>query len=537
MSWLKTLIRKRFGGYMHALQPIDSSLPSKWQGQDPPPRVAVIGAGLAGMGAACDLSERGLSVTLMERNPYLGGKVGAWTETADDGSELEVEHGFHAFFRHYYNLNALLDRTGVRPHMRAIEDYLILEHDGTPWSFKDVETTPVLNLIALCRRGLYRVRDILFTRALHEMDVFLSYDRETIFAELDAVSYREFAERAELPPKLRLVFNTFARAFFADDDRLSMAELIKSFHFYYLSHDHGLIYEYPAGDYQQTVLRPFRAYMEARGVEIRLGHTCSTLQVDARGGLQVDGESFDHVVLATTSQGARGIVEASPTLREAAPETSERLLAQRSSQRYAVLRLWIDRDVREGLPVFVSTQRRQVLDSVTFYHRITDAGRRHHLASGGGAVLELHCYAVPDDLDDAAVARSLEQELLHYFPELRGFRARHQVLQVRDDFTAFHIGMAATRPETATEVPGLHLAGDWVKLPCPAMLMEAAATSSLLATNAVLAAHGLRPYPVWTVPTRGLLPRRPGKRAAAAALPAQTTQHARPWPGYNQKDR
>jgi hypothetical protein len=56
------------------------------------------------------------------------------------------------------------------------------------------------------------------------------------------------------------------------------------------------------------------------------------------------------------------------------------------------------------------------------------------------------------------------------------------------------------------------------------MLMEAAVTSSLLATNAVLATHGLRPYPVRTVPVRGLLPRRPGKRRAVAALPAHTAQ-------------
>ena len=303
-----------------------------------------------------------------------------------------------------------------------------------------------------------------------------------------------------------------------------MAELIKSFHFYYLSHDHGLIYEYPAGDYQQTVLGPMRAYMEARGVEVRLGHACTSVEVAAGGGLRVDGEPFDHVILATTGGGARAIAEASPTLRAAAPDTSQKLLALRSSQRYAVLRLWIDRDAREGLPVFVSTERMQVLDSVTFYHRVTEACARYHRESGGGAVLELHCYAVPDDLDETAIARAFERELLHYFPELEGYRVRHRVLQVRDDFTAFHVGMAANRPETETGVPGLYLAGDWVKLPCPAMLMEAAVTSGLLATNAVLATHGLRPSPVWTVPVRGLLPRRPGKRRAVAALPAQTAQ-------------
>lgn len=503
-SALARMIRGRFGGYVHQLEEVDETLPLRWdEERGPAPRVAVVGAGLAGMGAACDLSDRGLSVTLIDKNDYLGGKVGAWYETAEDGTRLEVEHGFHAFFRHYYNLNGLLDRTGVRPHMVAIDDYLIIEEDGTEWRFKDVEESPVLNLIALAKGGLYRFRDILFTRALHEMDVFLAYDRDQVFDELDDTSYRSFAERAELPAKLRLVFNTFARAFFSDDERLSMAELIKSFHFYYLSHDHGLTYDYPAGDYQECVLGPIARYMEERGVDVRLGEEIGAVEPLDGGGFAIDGERFDHVVLATSSVGARAIAEASPQLEARAGGLVDTLRALRPSQRYAVWRLWVDRDVREGLPVFVSTERRQVLDAVTLYHRITPEARTW--AEGGGAVLEVHCYAVPDELDEAQIRQAFTSELLHYFPELEGMTIEHDVLQVRQDFTAFHVGMAAGRPETATEVPGLYLAGDWVRLPCPAMLMEAAYTSGLLAANAVLAEHGLQPRPVLTVPTRGLL--------------------------------
>jgi isorenieratene synthase len=46
------------------------------------------------------------------------------------------------------------------------------------------------------------------------------------------------------------------------------------------------------------------------------------------------------------------------------------------------------------------------------------------------------------------------------------------------------------------------------------MLMEAAATSGLLAANALLSREGLRSEAVYTVPTKGLLPPRP------RALPA-----------------
>ncbi|HLT39569.1 MAG TPA: FAD-dependent oxidoreductase, partial [Enhygromyxa sp.] len=85
------LIERRFGGFRHLLEPVDHSLPATVAS---PRRVAVIGAGLAGIGAACKLAERGFSVVLIERNHYLGGKLGAWPFTMADGREIGVEHGF-----------------------------------------------------------------------------------------------------------------------------------------------------------------------------------------------------------------------------------------------------------------------------------------------------------------------------------------------------------------------------------------------------------------------------------------------------------
>jgi len=65
---------------------------------------------LAGIGAASLLGERGFDVTLFERNPYLGGKVGAWDVSFGDGYATKVDHGFHAFFKHYYNLRLFMEK-------------------------------------------------------------------------------------------------------------------------------------------------------------------------------------------------------------------------------------------------------------------------------------------------------------------------------------------------------------------------------------------------------------------------------------------
>ena len=76
-----------------------------------PLHAVVAGGGLAGVAAATVLAERGVSVVLAEREGFLGGRAGAWTDRLATGEPFEMERGFHAFFRRYYNLHALLRRT------------------------------------------------------------------------------------------------------------------------------------------------------------------------------------------------------------------------------------------------------------------------------------------------------------------------------------------------------------------------------------------------------------------------------------------
>jgi hypothetical protein len=72
----------------------------------------------------------------------------------------------------------------------------------------------------------------------------------------------------------------------------------------------------------------------------------------------------------------------------------------------------------------------------------------------------------------------------------------------------FHTGVYTQRPAFDPGINNLYPAGDWVKLPYPAMLMEAATTSALLSANAILIKKGLRPDAVFSVPLKGLFARR-----------------------------
>ena len=522
VAWLgrrsvaRALIRWRLGPYRFPVNRVELSAPLRLE---QPRKVAVIGGGLAGIAAASTLGARGYAVTLFEAQSYLGGKLGSWPVELSPGKHEWVSHGYHAFFRHYYNLNRFLDSLGARQKFKAISDYRILLPGGGEFSFGELENTPVLNLLSLARQGVYRLGEVMAAPTRDLMGVFLEYDPVATFAQLDGMSYAEFDRRAQLPARLKMAFNTFARAFFADEEKLSMAELVKGFHTYYLGHDGGLVYDHPVQDYEASLLAPIRARLAESGVEVRLSTPVVRLGKPSprpsppRGEgerFHVNGEEFSRVVLAADVVGTRAVLESAEGLEGIDP----RLLKLRPGQRYAVLRLWLDLSARTTLPVFVITDRHRLLDAITFCDR-TEAESAAWVRRNGGSVVELHCYAVPDDLAEEEVRTVLVAELSKFLPELEKARVLHDHFQLRRDFPASHVGMNEQRPGTDTGIDGLFCAGDWVKLPFPAMLMEAAFSSGLVAANKILAGDGLREEPIESVPLRGLLagiPQSPGRK-------------------------
>jgi isorenieratene synthase len=206
--------------------------------------------------------------------------------------------------------------------------------------------------------------------------------------------------------------------------------------------------------------------------------------------------------------GSRSIADASGFIKDENPDSFQKLSGLKASQRYSVLRLWMDRALEQELPFFIFTDRVKLLDSISLYHNLEDASAEWAKKTRGG-VFELHSYAVPDDVPDKAeIRKHFMEELYAYLPELKAAKILYEYHQLRDDFTAFHTGLYARRPTHDPGINNLYLAGDWVKLPYPAMLMEAATTSALLSANAILTNEGLRPEPVFSVPLRGLFAKR-----------------------------
>jgi len=91
------------------------------------PTVAVAGGGLAGLAAACALSDVGFRVTLFEKRPYLGGRASSYEHP---GTGEIVDNCQHVLFRVCSNLVEFYERIGVAGQIRWFDQMNFIEPGG-----------------------------------------------------------------------------------------------------------------------------------------------------------------------------------------------------------------------------------------------------------------------------------------------------------------------------------------------------------------------------------------------------------------------
>ncbi|MGW4562711.1 FAD-dependent oxidoreductase [Streptomyces sp. NPDC004561] len=452
------------------------------------------------------MAERGVRVTVYEREAWLGGRLAGWPTRLADGTAVTMSRGFHAFFRQYYNLRALLRRTDpALSRLTGLPDYPLRHSGGRRDSFRYVPRTPPLSALGFVALSeSFSVRDLARMRpraALPLLDVRVP----EVYERLDHVSAFDLLEAIRFPPAARhLAFEVFSRSFFADPRRLSAAEMALMFHVYFLGSAEGLLFEVPREPFPQALWDPLAGRLEGLGARVRTGTAVEEVTVLPSGGFTVacaNGEEpYDAVVLALDPAGLRSLVARSGGLGDA--EWRERVARLRTAPPFLVSRLWLDRPVRADRPGFLGTSGYGALDNVSVLSAWEGEARRW-AARTGGSVVELHAYALPEDADRTTIQKELLGELHRVYPETGGAQvvdARHEW---RADCPLFAVGGHADRPTVGTPTPGLVMAGDTVRTGLPVALMERAATSGFLAANTLLRRWTLRGHPLWTVPTRG----------------------------------
>ncbi len=235
-----------------------------------PRRVVVIGGGLAGLVTAIELAARKLDVTLIERAAHLGGKLGGWKVDVK-GESFPMEHGFHGFFAQYYNLYEHLTAAGAVENLAPPPDYPIVFSDRPEERFKEMTKIFPFNVLSVVRQSkTLRLTD--FAKDGPATMELMRWAGEKTYERLDGIDFRSFTEQGGINAPMRQnIIEPFAKTTLNRLPRLSAAEGLRFFHFFFIGNPDGLWYRYSKRDALTDVIEPLAKRLVSLGGKIRLG--------------------------------------------------------------------------------------------------------------------------------------------------------------------------------------------------------------------------------------------------------------------------
>ena len=257
-------------------------------------RVAIAGAGLAGMTTAVDLVDAGHEVEIFESRPFVGGKVGSWVDP--DGNHVEM--GLHVFFGCYYNLFALMKKVG------AFDDLLLKQHVHTfinrggetgSLDFRFPVGAPLHGLKAFFTTSQLSVQDKIqnsialgtspIVRGLIDFDGAMKTIRN-----LDKISFADwFRSHGGNQNSLKRLWNPIAYALgFIDTENISARCMLTIFQFFATKTEASMM-RMLAGSPKEYLHKPIVEYLESKGTKIHTRRRVREIQFEEGEETRVTG--------------------------------------------------------------------------------------------------------------------------------------------------------------------------------------------------------------------------------------------------------
>jgi len=236
-------------------------------------RVAIVGAGLAGMATAVELVDAGHEVELFESRPFVGGKVGSWVDT--DGNHVEM--GLHVFFGCYYQLFDLMKKVGAFDNLRLKEHTHIFVNKGGrtgELDFRFITGAPFNGLKAFFTTSQLSLQDKLqnslalgtspIVRGLVDFDGAMKTIRD-----LDKISFADwFRSHGGNDGSLKRMWNPIAYALgFIDTENISARCMLTIFQFFAAKTEASVLRMLEGSPYEY-LHKPIIEYLEARRAKI-----------------------------------------------------------------------------------------------------------------------------------------------------------------------------------------------------------------------------------------------------------------------------
>jgi squalene-associated FAD-dependent desaturase len=442
-----------------------------------PPRVVIVGGGLAGLAAAVALAGRDLNIRLIESRPRLGGRASSFP---DPGSGELVDNCQHVSMACCTNLADFCRRVGTADLFRREPGVLFLSPEGRYSTLKAGPLPAPFHLSGSFLRANYltfpeRLRvayglmRLVLDRAEGSTEPFADWLRRHAQTEQTIGRYWATVLVSALNERLEMMDVGHARKVFVDG---------------FLRTREGYRMELPLVPLGELYGTRLESWLAGQGVSVRLTTGVKSVDFDDSGAVAGvtlrSGETVpaDFVVLAVPFDRVAGML--SEDARGRLPTLAR--LDEFHSSPITGVHLWFDREV---CPVdHVVTVGRLV--QWIFNHTALQ-GRRAN--DGKGQYLQIVISASYDlvSMDNAAIRDAVLADLASIWPSARAATLeRWRVVTEHGATFAVRPGVDAIRPQQRTAIDGLFLAGDWTDTGWPAT-MEGAVRSGYRAAEGILA--------------------------------------------------
>ncbi len=417
-------------------------------------RIAIIGAGWAGMAAAVALADRRIAVEVFEASRYLGGRA---RRVSIDG--IALDNGQHILIGAYRQTLTLMRRVGANPEKLLLRLPLELRFaDG--FHLRAPRLPYPLNLLValLGARGLSFGQGLSAMRFMSRMQSggFRVEPDCSVATLLDRHGQNDALRRHLWEPLCVSALNTPPEAASAQ----VFANVLRD----------GLTGErensdllLPCADLGRLFPEPAAAFVTARGGSVELGAAVQGITRDGAGFRLDDRQQrYTHVIVACAPQHAAALLAGFPET-----QAEKRLIE--SLQYEPITTCYLQYPDTVCLPAPMLGLTGPLTQWV--FDRGQLSGQRGLLAA------VLSASGSHEELPQQALAQRIQDELktvIHGLPEPRWSRV------IAEKRATFSCRPALERPANATGVKGLCLAGDYTASDYPGTL-EAAVRSGLAA--------------------------------------------------------
>jgi squalene-associated FAD-dependent desaturase len=449
----------------------------------PQPTVAIAGGGLAGLAAACALSDAGFRVTLFEKRPFLGGRASSYQHP---GTGEVVDNCQHVLFRVCTNLVKFYEHIGVADQIRWFDRMNFVEPGGR---ISEMRASPLPAPLHTAPSFLHfpflsAADKLAITRALVPLTLTVQRDNGQSFQQwLNAHGQTKNAVARFWHPIL-------ISALSEELDRISVsaaAQVVRE------------SMKTPAARHMGVPTLPLTDLYNAAGDYVRshggtLHFRCpvesfvadpSQVRVRMRGKEGAE-ETFDYLLLALPFDALESVL---PVGTEGDPLREK--ITHFENSPITGIHLWFDRQISD-LDHAVLLDR--TIQWMFHKSRLQPMRTQNENGSSSGSYIELVVSSSKTLIDKsrAEIVDLALNEVREFFPGARHANlVKSTVIKELNATYSPRPGIDAHRPTPVTPWPRVFLAGDWTATGWPAT-MEGAVRSGYIAAEALANASGTK---------------------------------------------